>query len=237
VSTSAPTPSPQPERPTAQFRTAIVIDDLGSNVFVVQRLLDLNEDFTFSILPHLEKSAEVATLLHERQKEAFLHLPMEPQSYPATSPGKGAIMTNMDSEQIRQTIEENLQTVPFVAGVNNHMGSRLTADWEKMQVVLQHLRNHQLAFLDSRTTGATVAYKVARQLGLKTAQRKVFLDVMPGTDFVKSQLYELASLAEQGKPAIAIGHPKPETLQALEEMLPEFKRRNIKIVRVSEFMK
>ena len=105
-----------------------------------------------------------------------------------------------------------------------------------MRVVLQNLAHHHLFFLDSRTTASSVAYSLAQQLGVRSAKRKVFLDVVPQIDFVKNQLHELASLAEQGKPAIAIGHPKEVTLQALKEILPEFKRRNIKIVRVSQFM-
>jgi len=228
------TPTPTQTDSTGKFRVAIVIDDLGASEEAVHRLLDFGEDFTFSVLPHLERSTEIATLLHERQKEILLHLPMEPQGY--EYPGKGAIMVNMTPEVIQQTIEQNLQAVPYVVGVNNHMGSGLTANPEKMQVVLQTLQHHNLFFLDSRTTGRSVAYKKAQQLGLKSAERKVFLDVEPQYDLVRDQLLKLALLAEQGKPAIAIGHPKEVTLRALKEMLPEFKRRNIKIVRLSQFV-
>jgi polysaccharide deacetylase 2 family uncharacterized protein YibQ len=218
----------------APLRMAIVIDDLGGSEEVVQRLLDLKEDFTFSILPHLEKSAKIATLLHDRQKEVLLHLPMEPQGN--EYPGKGAITMNMTPDRIQRTIEQDLQTVPHAVGVNNHMGSRLTANPEKMQTVLHTLRRHNLFFLDSRTTSRTVAYKTAQQLGLKSAERKVFLDVVPQYDFVQNQLRELASLAEQGEPAIAIGHPKEVTLRALKAMLPEFRDRDIQIVRLSRFL-
>ncbi|PIE33045.1 hypothetical protein CSA56_13415 [candidate division KSB3 bacterium] len=225
------------ETSAAQFRAAIVIDDLGSNLFTVQRLLDLEEDLTFSVLPHLEKSVEVARLVHEQQREVFLHLPMEPLRYPEYRPGEGAVMTNMGSEQIRATIDRDLQTVPFASGVNNHMGSRLTADRNTMQVVLEHLHNRRLGFMDSRTTGDSIAYTLAQQLGVKSAQRKVFLDNDATVPAVKAQLEKLAVLAEQGgPPAIAIGHPKEATLQALQEMLPEFERRNIRIVRASTFM-
>lgn len=242
VVVESPSPTPQPEirekqeEPATQFRAAIVIDDLGTNTLTAHRLLELNEDFTFSVLPHLEKSTEVATLLHEHHKEVFLHLPMEPLDYPREFPGKGVIMTNMPAEEIRQTIEYNLQTVPFVAGVNNHMGSRLTANSGKMHVVLQHLQERQLFFLDSRTTGRSVAYSLAQHMELKSAERHIFLDNEANLYAVKRQLMKLASLAEQGQPAIAIGHPKEATLRALAEMLPEFKRRGITIVRVSQLM-
>lgn len=227
-------PTPTPVDSSAQFKVVIVIDDLGASEEVVYELLDFGEDFTFSILPHLEKSTEIATLLHERQKEILLHLPMEPQGH--EYPGKGAIMMNMTADMIRQTIEEDLQMVPYAVGVNNHMGSRVTADQGEMETVLQTLKHHNLFFLDSRTTGGSVAYKTAQQLGLKSAKRNVFLDYDSQYDSVRERLFELAALAEQGKPAIAIGHPKPATLQALKEILPEFKRRNIKIVRLSEFV-
>lgn len=219
------------------FKTAIVIDDLGANTQAVLRLLDLNEDFTFSVLPHLEYSTQVASLLHEHQKETLLHLPMEAQNS-LENPGKGAIMSYMGLEQIRETLEYNLLSVPFAVGVNNHMGSRMTADSEKITMVLQHLAHHHLFFLDSRTTASSVAYDVAQRLGLKSAARKVFLDadVPLSVETVKTRLRELAALAERQQPAIAIGHPKEATLLALHEMLPEFKQRHIHIVRVSQFV-
>ncbi len=225
--------SPQGDS-AGQFRVAIVIDDLGESEEAVYRLLEFQEDFTFSILPYLEKSTEIAMLLHEHQKEILLHLPMEPQGY--EYPGKGAIMMNMAPDTIQHTIEQNLQIVPYAVGVNNHMGSRLTTSPQKMQVVLQTLHHHNLFFLDSRTTSSSVAYKTAQQLGIKSAERKVFLDVIPQYDLVRDQLLELALLAERGEPAIAIGHPKEATLRVLKELLPEFKRRNIQIVRLSQFM-
>ena len=236
---ATPTAQATPSKPETApgLRVAIIIDDLGSSPSFVHRLLKLNEDLTYSILPHLEKSTEIATLLHEQQKEILLHLPMEPRNYPATSPGKGALLSHMTREQLQRTIDRDLKTVPFAAGVNNHMGSSLTASWGPMKAVLEHLRAHRLFFVDSRTTGATIGYSLAQQLGLKSAQRKVFLDVVPEVEAVKIQLQELAALAEQGKTAIAIGHPKAATLKALQEMLPEFKARNIRIVRVSEFTK
>lgn len=227
---------PKPTDSVQQLRAAIVIDDLGANKHVVYRLLDFQEDLTFSILPHLKESTAIATILHEHQKETLLHLPMEPQSYPENFPGKGAIMMNMSLETIQQIIDRDLRTVPFVVGVNNHMGSRLTANHEKMQKVLQVLRQHNLFFLDSRTTNASVAYTLAQQLSIPSAERKVFLDNEPGVHYAKSQLYELVSLAEQGKPAIAIGHPHETTLQALKEILPEFKQKNIKIIRASQLL-
>ncbi|MBD3306715.1 hypothetical protein GF339_09845 [candidate division KSB3 bacterium] len=230
-----PAPRPQVEAEPA-VKAAIIIDDLGTSTHVVQRLLDLEADLTFSILPHLQYSRTIAALLHERGKEMLLHLPMEPQDYPATSPGAGAILVNMAATDIQQTIDQNLHAVPFVVGANNHMGSRLTADSQAMQAVLETLGRHDLFFLDSRTTGQSVAYSLAQQLGIQSAERKIFLDVIPELAFVKQQLRELAALAEQGEPAIAIGHPKAVTLQALEEMLPEFKDRQIEIVRVSTFV-
>ncbi|PID58526.1 hypothetical protein CSB45_03000 [candidate division KSB3 bacterium] len=232
---TTPTPPTTPSEPPARFRAAIIIDDLGSNLSFINSLLDLNADLTYSILPHLQKSTEIATMLHERQKEILLHLPMEPQDYPAISPGKGALFSRMTRDQIQRTIEWDLQSVPFASGVNNHMGSKLTSNWGAMKAVLEYLHAHKLFFVDSRTSGSTIAYTLAQQIGLQSAQRQVFLDVVPETQAVKAQLQKLALLAEQGKPAIAIGHPKSATLKALQNMLPEFRARHIQIVRISEF--
>lgn len=225
----------QQDTRTGRYAAAIVIDDLGTSEYAVQRLLDMGVDFTFSILPNVEKSSSIAAWLHDGQHEILMHLPMEPQGY--EYPGQGAILMNMTAAAIQRTIHDNLRTVPFAVGVNNHMGSRLTTSAEKMQVVLRTLQQQNLFFLDSRTTGRSVAYETARRLGLPGAERAVFLDSIPGYDFAVSQLQELASLAEQGQPAIAIGHPKEATFKALEAMLPEFKRRHIDIVRLSQFVK
>jgi polysaccharide deacetylase 2 family uncharacterized protein YibQ len=229
-------PQSAPGAAKGQFKAAIIIDDLGASEQIVRRLLDLGEDFTFSVLPHFEESTAIATLLHDHQKEILLHLPMEAQNHSSGYAGKGAIMVKMTPDIIQRTIQQDLQFVPYVVGVNNHMGSRLTTDPAKMQTVLQTLHQDGLFFLDSRTTPSSIAYKTAQQLGVKSAERKVFLDVIPQYDFVKQQLLELAALAERGEPAIAIGHPKDATLRALKVMLPEFKRRNIQIVRLSQFV-
>jgi polysaccharide deacetylase 2 family uncharacterized protein YibQ len=148
------TPLPTPANAAGSFRAAIVIDDLGASAIAVQRLLEMPADFTFSILPQLEKSTEIATFLHEQQKETWLHLPMEPQG--TEYPGQGAILANMPPEAIQQTITQDLESVPYVVGVSNHMGSRLTADVQTMQTVLETLRARQLFFLDSRTTPRTM---------------------------------------------------------------------------------
>lgn len=236
-SEDSPAQQQAPSASEKQAQTAIVIDDLGASKQVVFRLLDLGQNFTFSVLPHLEFSTEIATLLHEHNKEILLHLPMQPRN-PLENPGKGTLTVTMGLEQIRQTIERNLLSVPFATGSNNHMGSLLTADPRKMEMILQHLERRQLFFLDSRTTASSVAYDVAQRLGLKSAVRKVFLDADPNLSIatVKMRLRELAALAEQRQPAIAIGHPKEATLQALEQVLPEFAQRRIRIVRVSQFM-
>ena len=229
------TPLPTPANAAGSFRAAIVIDDLGASAIAVQRLLEMPADFTFSILPQLEKSTEIATFLHEQQKETWLHLPMEPQG--TEYPGQGAILANMPPEAIQQTITQDLESVPYVVGVSNHMGSRLTADVQTMQTVLETLRARQLFFLDSRTTPRTIAYKTAQQFGVKAAERKIFLDDIPQVEAVQKQLRDFIAIVEQGKPAIAVGHPKEATFQALKMMLPEFERRNIRIVRASQFVR
>jgi len=231
VVVAAPTPPP-----TNILRAVIVIDDLGANMHTITRLLALNEELTFSILPHLAHSTDIATLLHRHQKEVLLHLPMEPEDFPATSPGKGALLMRMTAPEIQAAIQANLRSVPFAVGVNNHMGSALTANRAHMTAVLQQLQQQQLFFLDSRTTAKSVSYQLAQELGVKSAERQVFLDVQPSVAFAKQQLRALADLAEQRQPAIAIGHPKEATLRALKEMLPEFQQRNIQIVPLSQLI-
>src|SRR4029077_1842788 len=132
-------------------------------------------NLNFSVLPNAPHAVEVATQLHERGFEVLCHLPMEPEQFPRVSPGSGAVLTSMSDNEIARTTLTNVEAVPFARGVNNHMGSRATADRRVMTSVLNALPE-DMYFIDSRTTGASVAGTVARQLNVRTASRSVFLD-------------------------------------------------------------
>jgi polysaccharide deacetylase 2 family uncharacterized protein YibQ len=159
---------------------------------------------------------------------------MEPRG--RETPGRNAILTSMTDEEIARATRENFAAVPHARGVNNHMGSRATTDRRVMASVLGALPQG-IYFIDSRTTGGSVAADVAREMNVPTATRQVFLDDVATEAAVRRQLESLADAAHERGIAIGIGHPYPVTLRVLAEELPELKERGIRLVRASEVVR
>ncbi len=233
----APTPPP-PQPPTGPMlaRVAIVIDDIGRDIQAARKFLSLPFPVTLSILPYLRYSTDIAKLAHSKGKGIMLHLPMEPQGYPKTNPGRGALLFSMSGDAIKSTIAADLSTSSYFQGVNNHMGSRLTEDAASMKVVLSELHRRGLFFLDSYTSPGSKALSVAQELRMPCAKRDVFLDNSLSTGSIHSELERLIRLARVNGTAIAIGHPHDATYRALRDAAPTFAKNGIKIVPVSELM-
>lgn len=211
-------PSPPPAaQPGTGPRLVVVIDDLGENVQQARELAALSFPVTFAVLPHISKTREVARIGAAAGRDVLLHQPMEPMDYPhRADPGPGALFVGMDDEQILNILRDNLAQVPQAIGINNHMGSRFTADEPGMSTVLRELKRRDLFFLDSLTTGSSVADKQAREIGLNHLRRHIFLDNIPNVQAILFQLRKAEQLAYSQGQVIAIGHPYPETLEALK---------------------
>lgn len=160
-------------------------------------------------------------------KTLLLHLPMEPEGYPAKDPGPGAILLSHGRREIHRILEEDLSTVPGVVGVNNHMGSRATADERVMEAVLDEIRNRGFFFIDSRTSPQTLGFVIATRMGIRTAERDIFLDNDPDPAAIDARVDELLDLAEKRGWAIGIGHAHPLTAEALEKMAVKARQRGI----------
>jgi polysaccharide deacetylase 2 family uncharacterized protein YibQ len=213
---------------------AIVIDDLGADRRAAEALLAIPQPLTFAVLPRLVHTREVADAAAAAGRDVLLHLPMEPLDFPAKNPGPGALLGSMTPEEMAEALEENIASVPNALGVNNHMGSRLTQDEKVMRLVLTTLKERRLFFLDSYTTPRSVVSQVARELGMPTASRHVFLDHEPGDPaYVAAQIERLAAVALKHGGAIGIGHPHPSTISALEEHLPKLQEKGITVVPLS----
>jgi polysaccharide deacetylase 2 family uncharacterized protein YibQ len=184
----------------------------------------------------LAHSQEVATLAHDAGREVLLHLPMEPQGYPRADPGEGALFTDLPVMELNRRLADDLHAVPYIDGVNNHMGSRFTEDPEAMAVVMEGLRQAGLFFLDSRTTPHSVGPEAAAEMGVPWAARDVFLDHDRAQPAVTRQFERLTKLAEEHGSAIAIGHPHPETLAALEDGLSGLREAGVTIVPLSNLV-
>jgi polysaccharide deacetylase 2 family uncharacterized protein YibQ len=216
-------------------RLAIVIDDLGYDQAAADSLLALPFPITASVLPHLPLSAQVAEQAYRRGDQVLLHLPMEPES-DAAKREQAELRVGMNREQVESALEGMLETVPHVAGVNNHEGSRASADPALMEALMPALGQRGLFFIDSRTTAATVAYDAAKRSGVRAASRKVFLDDTPTREAILEQLDLAARDAFRDGSAIAIGHPHPATIAALSRGVPRLAARGIRVVLVSEVL-
>jgi polysaccharide deacetylase 2 family uncharacterized protein YibQ len=162
---------------------------------------------------------------------------MEPDGYPGVRPGPGVVLRSDSDERIAEIVAEDLESVPGAVGVNNHMGSAATADPRVMRAVVRILADRGLFLLDSRTTEASVAHRMAEEISLPAVSRRVFLDSVPKTEAIDRSFRELLSKARKEGSAIAIGHPYPETMAMLERELPRLEEKGIELVSVRALLK
>jgi polysaccharide deacetylase 2 family uncharacterized protein YibQ len=234
---SRPSPETIPSgEPSDRPRAALVIDDLGQNPVHFRRLVDLGIPLTVSILPGLPYSRRTAQQAADLGIEILLHLPMEPVDFPEQHPGPGALFREMSEEEVRRQLEEDLESVPGARGVNNHMGSRLTADLRTMEILMGELKNRKLFFLDSRTSPRSLAFDTAYRFGIPAASRDIFLDAHDDEDFIRGQIKKLLERARSKGRAIGIGHPYGSTFSVLEQMIGELKESGIEWVPVAELL-
>jgi polysaccharide deacetylase 2 family uncharacterized protein YibQ len=167
-------------------------------------------------------SAEIA---HARGKEVMLHLPMEPIGYPGPSkdPGPGAVMYDLPESEMRLLVRKALDAVPHRMGVNNHMGSRITPDRKRMTWILEEIKARRCFFLDSRTEKDSVAFAIAEELKIPAVQRKVFLDDDKSYSEMAKQWERALAIARKEGQVVIIGHIYPETIEALEKLIPRTK--------------
>ncbi len=208
----------KPPVPTPQYKVALIMDDMGYSLDAIYDLLSLQEPITVAIIPFSPMGERTAQIAHQNGLEILLHLPLESiNNTEANNSIEGMIFTDMSEQDIIMTVERDLDQVPYISGVNNHMGSKVTPDESLMRTILQRLKKRNLFFVDSRTTGKSVAYDMALQLEIPTAQRHVFLDNEPDEDTIRKKLVELFTLAQTRGEAVGICHPLPETLKVLKE--------------------
>lgn len=213
-------PAVEKEKP----KVVIIVDDLGFNEDTVDRLLELDFPINFAILPHLPYSRYAAEKANQKGWDVMLHLPMEPQGtseYVGHDAGDGALLESLSVDEIIEKLDRNISSVPYVKGVNNHMGSKFTENEELMEIVLRELNMKGLFFIDSRTSTNSKGYEIAKTLGMKTMPRDVFLDQQSqGENYVNSQIMRLVEISKTKGYAVGICHPYPETVRALTYMLP-----------------
>jgi hypothetical protein len=210
----------------------LILDDVGFDRQPLAPAMTIDPNVNFAVLPNSRNAHDFATVLHERGFEVLCHLPMEPEGYPRVSPGTGAVLTSMSDDEIARATRANIGSVPFARGVNNHMGSRATADRRVMASVLNALPEG-MYFIDSKTTSGSVATPLAHALHVKTASRNVFLDDIQSDEDIRKQLASLARAAEEHGVAVGIGHMYPSTIRVLTTEAPALRARGLRFVRAS----
>lgn len=214
---------------------AIIVDDCGQWLGIEREFIALPVPLTLSVLPDVRYTRLVSDEAAAAGKGVMLHLPMEP--YSEVNPGPGKITTEMSDAQIATQVAADLADVPLAAGVNNHEGSKATADPRVMRDVASAIAKHgDLFFIDSMTTPNSVAEQAARAAGVPAASRDVFLDDRADVAYTESQLVQAAAIARLHGGAIAIGHPRGTTLAALRAMIPTLEARGVRFVLVRDLV-
>ncbi|WP_276355850.1 divergent polysaccharide deacetylase family protein [Cohnella caldifontis] len=207
AATNDPAPSPAASR-----HIAVVIDDFGNGMKGTEEMLKLPVKFTAAIMPFLPTTRQDAEAAHAMGHDVIVHLTMEPIRGKASWLGPGAILTSLPDGEIRRRVEAAIADVPYAIGMNNHMGSRATADERVMRIVLQVCKEKGLFFLDSRTSWKTVVPKVAQELGVPLLQNDVFLDDVYSHRHVSKQIALLRQHIRKRGTIVAIGHVGPPGL-------------------------
>ncbi len=223
---------PPPDIPSGPLMS-IIMDDLGRSTHVAETLNALSEPITFSILPGEARAVQVAEIAFAAGREVMLHVPMEPQGYPAVNPGSDALFVKYPNDEIRNRLNVFLSRIPHVTGANNHMGSRFTEDARALAPVMKSLQEKGLFFVDSRTTGNSRVSVTAEKFGVPTLSRDVFLDNVADVEAIVKEIRHLESQARRKGQAIGICHPYPETLEALKRELPKMRERGVTVVPIS----
>ncbi|HZV77493.1 MAG TPA: divergent polysaccharide deacetylase family protein [Candidatus Babeliales bacterium] len=240
--TIAPTQSPSPVPKNSSLVTAnpngvklaLIVDDCGQWIDTERGFVALQIPLTLSVLPDVPYTAEISREAADAGKGVMLHLPMETLS--GLNPGPGKVTTEMSDPQIVAQVESDLDQIPRARGVNNHEGSKATADERVMRAVIGVLAQRGDFFIDSRTNPASVGEQTAQALGVPTAGRDVFLDNRADVAYSEAQLLQAAAIAREKGSAIAIGHPRPTTLAAVRAMIPRLEASGIQFVLVEDLV-
>ncbi|WP_253735801.1 divergent polysaccharide deacetylase family protein [Paenibacillus sp. FJAT-26967] len=218
---------------------AIVIDDFGNNMKGTDSILDLPIPLTVAVMPFLSSSKSDAQDAFRKGREVIVHLPMEPMTGKKSWLGPGVISTDLSEEEIRKRVNAAIDDIPHAIGVNNHMGSKATADERVMHIVMEVLRERGLFFLDSHTNYRSIACREAKKVGVPCLENHIFLDDIHTKSKVIRQIELIGAHNKVHQPCIAIGHVGAKgdiTAAALRDTLPRLKD-TLSFVKLSELYK
>ncbi len=218
----------RPSRPLA----CIIIDDMGQNPALERKFFGLGLKLNFSFLPEAPFTKRLASEAYARGFEVLVHLPLQAERVKDHS---HFITLHMNEVEVKRRVREAVKRVPFAIGVNHHMGSAFSADRKHMRWVLEEVQNLGLFYVDSRTTKKTVVPELARKIGLPFAERRIFLDHKRGYEAVCKALENFVKRAQK-EPTLAIAHPHPYTLKALQKFKNRLQK-DVSLVPISVFLR
>lgn len=216
---------------------AIVIDDFGyRNDKISDGFLEIDASLTYAIIPGHNYSTSFGEKAVGAGYEVIVHMPME-NTGKTYGEEKFVLMTDMDSETIKRRINNAFSQIPSAIGMNNHQGSKASADQHVISNIAEVIKDKGLFFLDSRTTVETIIVTTMELFGVPTAKRNIFLDNEDDEAKIKIQLEKLANKAERDGSAIGIGHVKLKTLNVLKREIPKLQEKGFEFVFVSKLVR
>jgi len=214
---------------------SIIIDDIGNNKKAAQKIIALPASITLSILPSTTYATTIAQIAKDHQREVMLHLPLQSIKNHKASPG--TLKLHMTETEFLKQLRKDIAAVPHISGINNHMGSLLTRHPGYMSWLMDEIADSgNLFFVDSKTTGQSIAAKIADEYAIPNMSRDVFLDPNHNEGTLDTQFKRFIKIVNQRGYALAIAHPYPETIAFLTEHLGELKQQGIEIIPVSQLI-
>ncbi|MBW5467950.1 divergent polysaccharide deacetylase family protein [Brevibacillus formosus] len=219
-------PSVEP-KPAEKKVIAFVIDDFGNNMQGTEEILSMPVPLTIAVMPFLPSTKKDAELAHQKGHDVILHMPMEPMKGKRSWLGPGAITADLSDEEIRSRVEKAIDDVPHAIGMNNHMGSKITADERIMRIIMKVVKERGLIYLDSKTTDKSVAGKLAVEMGVPFAENLYFLDDIYTVPHITKQMEKICQRIGSHPICIAIGHvgpPGKKTASVLRQYIPRIQK-------------
>ncbi|MCM8822095.1 MAG: divergent polysaccharide deacetylase family protein [Candidatus Omnitrophica bacterium] len=229
---------PHPSKETRRNgKIALIIDDVGWNPDIIAWVKKINVPLTLAVLPDSPFGLKIAQQASNGKNiQIILHIPLEPEN-----PGdekktsKTYLTTSMSKEEIAEKFDEYMKKfAPYVCGVNHHMGSKFSANQEKMEILLQKIKEKNLVYIDSLTTSKSVGYSLARQMGIPASKRDIFIDNPSDYAEIVKTFESAARMAEKKEMVIVIGHARTTTLKALENKVPELEKQGYKFIPITQ---
>lgn len=209
-------------------KIAIVIDDFGNDMAGTKEMMELPVPFTAAVMPFLPTTKRDAEWAHKLGHDVLVHMPMEPVKGKASWLGPGAILTSLSDEEIRSRVIAAIEEVPHAVGINNHMGSKVTADKRVMRIVLEVCKERNLIYLDSKTTHKSVVKSTAQEVGIKTLENNIFMDDTYTREHIVKQALKVHKHVDEHDTTIVIGHvgpPGKHTAAVLKQSIPALQQK------------